>query len=67
MSEKKLAAYRKREGMSLQDLSAITGFTAAHLSFVERGKRNLSVRGKLLLARRLGVPIRRLFDIQHAR
>ena len=60
----KLRAWRERERLSLEEVAALTGFTSAMLSFVERGRRNLSTRGKVLVARRLGVPLRELFDAE---
>lgn len=64
MNGNKLRAWRERERLSLEEVAALTGFTPAMLSFVERGRRRLSTRGKVIVARRLGVPLRQLFDAE---
>jgi len=58
----KLRRWRRDEGLTLDEVSGLTRVSVPMLSLVENGKRHLSRQTKILLARRLGVPIRALFD-----
>jgi transcriptional regulator with XRE-family HTH domain len=58
-----LRAWRKREGISLQEMSDLTGYSLAMLSRLENGRRSASFRAKVAMARRLRVPIRELFPV----
>ena len=60
----KLRTWRLREQLTLEDMADLTGFTAAMLSLVENGKRRLSLQGKIIVARRLKVPLRELFEVE---
>ena len=64
MANTKLREWRERERLTLGEVSALVGITSMMLSYVERGQRNLSRRGKVLMSRRLGVPIGELFEVE---
>lgn len=59
----RLRLWRVSEGLSLQEVADLTGVDIGHLSRVERGLKGVSPRTKVLIARRLGVPIREIFDV----
>ena len=50
--------------MTLEDLAGLTGMSVSMLSRVERNERKLRAQTKVLVARRLGVPIRELFPVE---
>ncbi len=54
-------SWRQQEGLTLEEVSGITGVSVPMLSLVERDKRRLAPKTKILLARRLGVPVGSLF------
>ena len=56
-----LRKWRRREELSLEEVSALTGFSPAMLSRAERDERRLSPQARVRIARRLGVPLRDLF------
>ena len=56
-----LRAFRKYYGLSLKDVSAVSGLSAPMLSRVETGHRELSGLRKIALAQSLGVPVEKLF------
>jgi transcriptional regulator with XRE-family HTH domain len=60
----KIRRWRRREGVTLAEVSGLTGMSIAMLSLVERGRRQLSPMAKVQIARRLGVPLRELFDVE---
>ena len=53
--------WREGERLTLEEISDLAGVSVAMLSRAERGQRRFSRRTKLLMARRLGVPVRALF------
>lgn len=53
--------WRQNNGASLRDVAALSGLSPAMLSQVENGRRTLSPRSKIRLARALGVPLAELF------
>lgn len=57
-----LRKWRTGQGLTLGEVADLTGFSISMLSRVERGERGLSPRAKVLIARRLEVPIRELFE-----
>lgn len=59
----RLRDWRNRNGYTLEEVAGITGLSVSMLSLVERGKRNLKPATKILMARRLGVPVAELFDV----
>lgn len=62
--ETKLRAWREDAGFSLEEVSGLTGLSPSMLSRVERGQRSLRPRTKVLVARRLGVPVAELFVVE---
>jgi len=61
---RRLHALRRERGVTLTALAAQTGFSAAHLSRLEKGERQPSIATLLLLARVYGVPVSALVDDQ---
>jgi transcriptional regulator with XRE-family HTH domain len=51
----------KQKGWTLEDLAKETGFSASHLSFIQRGKANTKLKTLLIIANALEVNIRDLF------
>lgn len=64
MPECHLREWRQRNGLTLDEVSALCGYSASLLSRVERNQRNLSPMARVTLARALNVPLRELFDAQ---
>ncbi len=60
----RLRHWRLQLGYSLEEVSDLSGLSIAMLSRVERGERRLSPKARVTIARRLGVPIRELFDVE---
>jgi transcriptional regulator with XRE-family HTH domain len=60
----KLRRWRRQEGLTLRETAGLTGVSVAMLSLVERRRRHFSPLTKVLVARRLGVPLRELFDVE---
>jgi len=58
----RLQVWRETHRLTQQELADLTGFSAAMISLVENGHRNLSREGKVILARRLGVAIAEIFE-----
>jgi transcriptional regulator with XRE-family HTH domain len=58
----RLRIWRVDHGLSLEETADLVGLDLGFLSRVERGQRNLSPLSKVKVARRLGVPVRELFD-----
>jgi transcriptional regulator with XRE-family HTH domain len=56
--------WRQTAGLTLEEVSDLTGITISVLSRVERGQRNLRPMTKVRVARRLGVPISALFPVE---
>jgi transcriptional regulator with XRE-family HTH domain len=61
---RRLHTLRRERGITLNALAAQTGFSAAHLSRLEKGERQPSVAALLHLARVYGVPVSTLVDDQ---
>jgi transcriptional regulator with XRE-family HTH domain len=61
---RRLHALRRERGVTLTALAAQTGFSAAHLSRLEKGERQPSIAALLHLARVYGVPVSTLVDAQ---
>ncbi|MEU8276489.1 helix-turn-helix domain-containing protein [Microbispora bryophytorum] len=55
--------WRLDNGLSLQEVSDLTGVSISMVSRVERGQKRLSPRRKVMVARRLGVRLSDLFEI----
>jgi len=60
----KFQQWRKRERLTLEELSDLTGYSAPMLNRVERGERSLSRIAKVRIARRLGVRLGELFPVE---
>lgn len=60
----RLRHWRRELGYSLEEVADLVGLSIAMLSRVERGERQLSPAARVAVARRLGVPIRELFDVE---
>lgn len=61
-----LKTWREANGLTLTELAAVSGYSVAMLSRVERGERNMSAVAKVQMARALGVPVRRIFPVVKA-
>ena len=57
----RLRAWRQCHGLTLDEVSDLTGLSPAMLSRAERGKRQLSPLKRVAMARVLGVRVRELF------
>ena len=53
--------WRKDHGLTLEEVSDLTGYSVAMLSRVERGERNMKPLRRVEVARSLGVSVRDLF------
>jgi transcriptional regulator with XRE-family HTH domain len=60
----RLRLWRVEAGLTLEEVSDLTAVSVSMLSRVETGERQLSPMAKVRVARRLGVPIRELFDAE---
>lgn len=60
----KFHQWREEVGWSLKEVAALTGLSESVLSRLERGQRNLRPATKVLVARRLGVSVGALFEVQ---
>lgn len=58
----KIRKLRIEKGMSLQELAKVCSFSTAHLSLIERGERNPSLKTLERIAENLDVPLRALLD-----
>jgi transcriptional regulator with XRE-family HTH domain len=56
--------WRLENGLSLQELSDLTGISTAMLSRAERGLRSFAPLTKVRIARLLGVPVSELFEVE---
>jgi transcriptional regulator with XRE-family HTH domain len=59
----RLRLWRATEGLTLDEVSGLTGLSVAMLSRVERGQRDLAPLTKVKVARRLGVSVGDLFEV----
>lgn len=59
----RLRLWRIEAGWTLEELADLTGYSVSQLSRAERGERGLSPEAKVRISRRIGVPIRDLFDL----
>ncbi len=65
--ESRLRRWRVEKGYSLQEIGDIVGLDRTMLSLVERGQRQLLPRNRILFARRLGVRVQDLFEVEELR
>jgi len=57
--------WRAEHEITYAELEDLTGLSASVLCRVASGKRSLKPETKVAVARRLGVPIRDLFEVEH--
>lgn len=62
VNKSRLKEWREAKGYTLEDVEGLSGYSRAHLSQVERGKRGMSPIAKVRLARSLGVAVGDLFE-----
>jgi transcriptional regulator with XRE-family HTH domain len=60
----KLRSWRESAELSLGEVGGLTGVSIAMLSRLERGQRRASPKPKIQMARRLGVQIPDLFEVE---
>lgn len=60
----RLRAWRVEAGWTLEEVADLVGYSVSQLSRAERGERNLSPEAKVRISRRLGVPVRELFEVE---
>lgn len=60
----RLREWRINNNLTLEEESDLTGVSVSMLSLAERGLRNLRPATKVKIARRLGVPVRELFEVE---
>ena len=60
----KLRSWRESADLSLGEVGGLTGVSIAMLSRLERGQRRASPKLKVQMARRLGVQIPDLFEVE---
>jgi transcriptional regulator with XRE-family HTH domain len=60
----RLAEWRGAAGLTLQEVADLTGTTPAMLSRAERGERSFLPATKVKIARRLGVRVADLFEVE---
>ena len=63
LTPSKLRAWRESHGLTLEELSDLTGLSIAMLSRAERGERQLSPLRRVEVARLLRVRVRDLFPV----
>lgn len=60
----RLRLWRASAGLTLEEVSDLTGLSPGMLSLVERGQRQLAPMTRVRVARCLGVKVRDLFDVE---
>ncbi|MDQ3641494.1 MAG: helix-turn-helix transcriptional regulator [Actinomycetota bacterium] len=60
----RLRVWRVDHGLTLEECADISGVSVPMWSRVERGERQFAPLTKVKIARRLGVPIHELFDVE---
>ncbi len=63
----RMRAWRLSQGLTLEEVSDLTGVSMAMLSRAERGRRQLKPMRQVEIARRLGARVRDLFPVQAMR
>jgi len=58
----RLRRWRKASGLTLEDVSGLTGLSQPFLSRVERGQRRLKPLDRVRVARAVGEPVGALFE-----
>ena len=62
--DNRLRQWRVDNGLSLRELSDLTGLSVSGLSRLERGKRQPRPLTRVKIARRLGVTVGELFEVE---
>ena len=57
-----LREWRERHGLTIEEVADLAGYSAAHLSRMERGERDVPPLARVRLARAVGARVRDLFD-----
>lgn len=60
----RLRVWRVDQGLTLEEVADLTGLSVSMLSRVERGERQLAPLTRVHIARRLGVAVRDLFEVE---
>jgi len=60
----KLRRWRLKERLTLEDIAGLSGYSAVMISLVETGHRRLNREAKIKLARRMGVSVKTLFEVE---
>jgi len=60
----RLRHWRETTGLTLDEVADLTGVSKPMLSRAERGERRLAPLTRVKVARRLGVPVRELFEVE---
>ncbi len=60
----RLRLWRSNAGWSLQEVADVVGCSTSMLSRLERGQRNASPKLRVVMARRLGVAVGDLFEVE---
>lgn len=58
----KVRWWRKKRGLSQDELAALSGLHRTYIGSVERGEQNISLRNILKIAASLGIPASELFN-----
>lgn len=64
LTNTRLRQWRIANELTLEELSDLTGASVSMLSLTERGLRRMRPSTKVTVARRLGVPVRDLFEVE---
>lgn len=59
---KKVQLYRKRKGLSQEELSFVADLHRTYISQIEAGNRNVALKNIVKIAKALGISPRELFD-----
>lgn len=62
MNKSKLRRWREERGLTLEELSDLTGLSVPMLSRAERGEREIAPLKRVAMARLLGARVRDLFN-----
>lgn len=60
----RLRQWRIDEGLTIDEVADLTGYSVAMLSRAERGLRTFSPKARVTIARRLGVRVSELFEVE---
>lgn len=59
--ESPLKTWRQMNGLTLEELADVSGFSVSTLSRVERGERQFDALSRIRLARAVGIRVREIF------